>query len=139
MKLFDLSNLPPAFEPEHEEALKYGEVTILFDNEYCAVSDGKFYRYVNSEWVESNTSGMFRETPNDGLYFIFGPFYLGGSSNDPIYWPFSDSWYYPPEFRDYKAIRAYLRHGKKIGKKGLIFWVDGEAVCKIDLSDVGLE
>ena len=34
MKLFKLSDLPSVFTPGYEDVLKYGKVTVIYNNEY---------------------------------------------------------------------------------------------------------
>jgi hypothetical protein len=88
-------------------------------------------------FVDAYKNGMHRYDTsclNDGTYEAVGPHFQG----NPYQYPY-DTMIRHGDIsinvaRDFESIRSYL---KKNCIEGIVFWLDGEPVCKIKRSDFG--
>lgn len=74
--------------------------------------------------------------PGDGTYEAVGPHFNGNPHNIPIDILERHGAHKIDIKRDFESVKYYLEHNNV---EGIVFWFNGEPVCKIKRSDFGFE
>lgn len=75
-------------------------------------------------------------TLNDGTYEAIGPHFNGNPYNKNFDNLIPHGWQEVNVYRDFESIRYVL---ERCNMEGIVFWLNGEPVCKIKRTDFGFE
>ena len=121
--------------PGCELAFYQGIATIKIDGSCCAVIDGKFYKRYDAKKGKNPPVGAIPCCDHDPVtghwpHFQGNPYEL---NNDILV---KHGTMVVAVRRDFESISQWLNDN---AVEGLVFWLDGEPVCKIKRTDFGYE
>lgn len=154
--------------PGCEEAFLHGDATIKIDGACCAVINGEQYKRYDAKkgkkppegaipccdpdpvtghwphWVKLNPDNpadkWFVKAMNgitaDGTYEAVGPHFQSNPHRLSTDMAIIHGCFVEEVERTFEGVKAWLEAHEE---EGLVFWLNGEPVCKIKRSDFGLE
>ena len=91
----------------------------------------------SDKWfVEAYKRTWYDASPRDGTYEAIGPHFNGNPHNYPVDVLQAHGLCIVTLDRTFEGVRDWLANHKE---EGIVFWLDGEPVCKIKRTDFGLD